>query len=137
MYSNNCKFVAEDAPGPLECATHPWNSWSECSTKCGPGTQYRIRSYKDSKLAESYDCKIVLRQNQNCIGNQCGGLTTMIGAGTETNAECELSQWGPWSKCSKRCGKGLQSRTREYINAYASENCQVITFLLDLIVNPL
>lgn len=104
----------------MECSTHPWNEWSECTAKCGAGTQYQMRAYKDPRLAESFNCKVVLRQNQNCIGQQCG-----VQQLETASAECELSAWSQWSECSKKCGKGFQTRTRDYMNPYAKEKCQV------------
>ncbi|KAM7343755.1 spondin-1 isoform 2-T2 [Cochliomyia hominivorax] len=114
-YERECDFET----GPLECSTHPWSSWTECSAKCGAGTQYRTRSYKDIKVAENFNCKVVLRQNQNCIGTQCG-----IQQPDLPGPECELSKWSPWSECSKKCGKGFQTRTRDFTNPYAKEKCQ-------------
>ncbi|XP_065368683.1 spondin-1 [Calliphora vicina] len=116
-YERECDF---EESGPLECSTHPWSSWNECSAKCGAGTQYRTRSYKDVKVAESFNCKVVLRQNQNCIGTLCGLQQPDL-----PGAECELTTWSAWSECSKKCGKGFQSRTRDFSNPYAKEKCQV------------
>ncbi|XP_037814121.1 spondin-1 isoform X1 [Lucilia sericata] len=115
-YERECDF---EQTGPLECSTHPWSSWTECSAKCGAGTQYRTRAYKDPRVAESFNCKVVLRQNQNCVGTQCG-----IQQPDLPGAECELTNWSQWSECSKKCGKGFQTRTRDYSNPYAKEKCQ-------------
>lgn len=112
-------LFSEDT-GPLECSTHPWTSWTECSAKCGAGTHYRTRAYKDLKVAENFNCKVVLRQNQNCIGTLCGVQQPDIPA-----AECELINWSSWSECTKKCGKGHQTRSRDYVNPYAKEKCQV------------
>lgn len=111
----------------LECSTHPWNNWTDCTSKCGPGTQYRIRDYKDPELAKNYKCHQVLRQNQNCIGNRCGLTYSSDMTGI---TECELTEWSNWTECSKKCGRGYQKRLREYVNGHNKERCQVCTRFL-------
>lgn len=106
---------------PLECATHPWSTWSECTTRCGPGTQYRTRAYKDPDLAASFSCQVVLRQAQKCIGEQCR-IPDVEPDETEA-AGCELTPWSTWSVCSRRCGRGYMTRSREYLNPYEREQC--------------
>lgn len=108
---------------PLECATHPWSTWSECTTRCGPGTQYRTRAYKDPDLAASFSCQVVLRQAQKCIGEQCR-IPDVEPDETEA-AGCELTPWSTWSVCSRRCGRGHMTRSREYLNPYEREQCLV------------
>ena len=103
----------------MECSTHPWSAWTECNTKCGAGTQYRTRAYKDDKVAANFNCKVVLRQNQNCVGTQCGVQPDA------PEPECELTMWSVWSECSKKCGKGFQTRSRDYTNPYNKDKCQV------------
>uniref|UniRef100_A0A1I8PDY0 Spondin-1 n=1 Tax=Stomoxys calcitrans TaxID=35570 RepID=A0A1I8PDY0_STOCA len=123
---------------PLECDTHPWTEWSECNVKCGPGTQYRLRDYKDPEVAKKKNCQEPLRQNQECNG-PCSDTVAAIappfvpsfvpslGPQPTTRyggAECELSQWSAFSECSNRCGAGVKTKTRNYVNPYNREKCQ-------------
>uniref|UniRef100_A0A1A9ZR78 Spondin-1 n=1 Tax=Glossina pallidipes TaxID=7398 RepID=A0A1A9ZR78_GLOPL len=118
IYEKDCSYNKNVA---LECSTHPWNNWTDCTSKCGPGTQYRIRDYKDPELAKNYKCHQVLRQNQNCIGNRCGLTYSSDMTGI---TECELTEWSNWTECSKKCGRGYQKRLREYISGHNKERCQ-------------
>lgn len=108
---------------PLECATHPWSTLSECTTLCGPGTRYRTRAYKDPDLAASFNCQVVLRQTQKCVGEQCG--VPDVEPDEDEAAGCELTPWTGWSSCSRGCGHGYMTRSREYINPYEREKCLV------------
>ncbi|XP_037953789.1 spondin-1 [Teleopsis dalmanni] len=120
IYERNCD-TEEDTS--LECVTHPWNNWSNCSSRCGSGTQNRTRFYKDHRLAERFNCNVELNQTQDCVGEQCGDVTDDQFT-EDSNAECELTSWSYWSGCSKSCGKGISTRTRDYINSFAREKCQ-------------
>jgi len=133
--TNRVGFIKEKNV-PVECSVHPWNNWSECSTKCGPGTQYRLRAYKDERVATSFKCQMVLRQTQNCVGDQCG-LPGEIIESRLPSAECDLSIWSSWSPCSNRCGKGFSKRTRDFVNIFAREKCQVILILCFFIYKQL
>ncbi|XP_061399989.1 spondin-1 [Musca vetustissima] len=122
---------------PIECDTHPWTDWSECSVKCGSGVQYRLRDYKDPEVARKKNCQEILRQTQECSGpciDQNIGLPSMAGNSRYgSGAECELTPWSPYSECSNKCGMGTRTRTRSFVNSYASENCQSGGIPIDLI----
>ncbi|KAH8398980.1 hypothetical protein KR222_007355 [Zaprionus bogoriensis] len=139
---------------PRECVTHPWSGWSECTTKCGEGMQYRRRVYKQPELARIYSCNVLLYEERACEGEACGlseparivpdydefslglGLGMGMGRGTgrgtglqqtgtySHRAECQLSTWSAWGPCSVTCGEGYQTRQREYLNPGAELKCQ-------------
>ncbi|XP_017068832.1 spondin-1 [Drosophila eugracilis] len=132
LYIRECEEVPQE--GPLECAVHPWNEWTNCSTRCGQGYSQRQRSYKNPSLAANFNCERSLEEIRQCQGTQCGaaeeelegedpglGMENPPGAGSM--AECQLSNWGEWSPCSQTCGRGSSTRTRDYYNAQARQRC--------------
>ncbi|KAM8712000.1 hypothetical protein ACLKA7_012508 [Drosophila subpalustris] len=141
LYVRECEEVPQE--GPLECATHPWNDWSNCSMRCGPGNSQRFRSYKNPMLASSYNCDRRLEETRDCQGTQCGAEEE-LGNGEfdnsydnlnaynnnpnspESMAKCELTPWSDWSACSKTCGRGFMNRTRDYYNRQAKIHCQTV-----------
>ncbi|XP_017147975.1 spondin-1 [Drosophila miranda] len=143
LYIRECEEVSQGGRGPLECAVHPWNDWSNCSTRCGQGYTQRIRSYKNPNLAANYNCVIQLEEIRQCQGTQCGqgeeeyaiagpGVDVGLGlggegaTGTGSMAECQLSNWSEWSPCSKTCGRGISTRTRDYYNPQARSRCLTV-----------
>ncbi|XP_034475686.1 spondin-1 [Drosophila innubila] len=135
LYVRECEEVPQE--GPLECATHPWNEWSNCSMRCGPGYSQRIRSFKNPMLAASYNCDRHLEETRECQGTQCrteeldnGELDSSNNYSNlnspESMAKCELTAWSDWSSCSKTCGRGYMNRTRDYYNRQAKNHCQTV-----------
>ncbi|KAH8398981.1 hypothetical protein KR222_007354, partial [Zaprionus bogoriensis] len=136
LYVRECEEVPLD--GPMECATHPWNEWSNCSTRCGPGYSQRQRSFKNPLLAASYNCDRNLNEKRHCQGTQCGAEEELSNGEADVNypnpnlnpsdpesmAECELSDWSDWSPCSKTCGRGISTRRRDFYNPQARAHCQ-------------
>lgn len=139
----NCTLANNDADVPRECLTHPWSSWSDCSTKCGEGMQYRRRVYKQPELARIYNCNVPQYEERACDGQDCGlsgdpmrhvedhdefnmGLQHQQQDAYQRRAECQLSGWSGWSSCSVTCGEGYQMRQRQYLNPSAELKCQSV-----------
>lgn len=138
-----------DADVPRECLTHPWSGWSDCSSKCGEGMQYRRRVYKQPELARIYNCNVLLYEERACEGQVCGLSEPMrnmpdydelnmnfgmsAGRGQQSSsamypqrAECQLSPWSSWGPCSVTCGEGYQTRQRQYLSRGAEMKCQSV-----------
>ncbi|KAH8275873.1 hypothetical protein KR026_009130 [Drosophila bipectinata] len=135
LYIRECDEVAQE--GPLECAVHPWNEWTQCSTRCGAGLSQRQRSYKNPSLAANYNCKTRLEETRQCQGTQCGrmdeelpdedsakDMESPLGGGS--SAECQINRWTQWSPCSKTCGRGISTRTRDFYNPQARQRCMSV-----------
>ncbi|KAH8301613.1 hypothetical protein KR059_006588 [Drosophila kikkawai] len=150
IYERRCsdEDSNNDPELPRECLTHPWSSWSDCSSKCGVGMQYRRRVYKQPELARIYNCNVAQYEERECQGEMCGQNSLMRNAGEfedleitslgmggnayqpqhqhQGRAECQLSSWSSWSPCSVTCGEGYEMRQRQYLNPQAESKCQSV-----------
>ncbi|XP_058951792.2 A disintegrin and metalloproteinase with thrombospondin motifs adt-1 isoform X1 [Pocillopora verrucosa] len=99
---------------PVKGGWSLWSKWCTCSKSCGTGSQYRTRSC--SRPPPSYSgkhCTGPSKQTRNCNNRRCpvnGGW----------------SLWSKWWACSKRCGTGIQYRTRTCTRprpAYGGKRC--------------
>lgn len=129
-----------------ECFTHPWTAWSDCTSKCGEGRQFRKRVYKQPDLASIFNCEVRTRQDRDCMGEECGRDEQQFNRmqdrdgygeydfeevekdedldGGISRADCQLTSWGTWSPCSRTCGEGKITRRRQYVNPLLEERCQ-------------
>jgi Spondin-like TSP1 domain/Thrombospondin type 1 domain len=83
---------------PVDCVVSGWSEWSDCSNKCGPGTQTRARKVITQPEHGGMLCPEQLEKKE-CMNKRCP-------------ENCEVSKWGEWSACSKECGGGQRTRTR-------------------------
>uniref|UniRef100_T2M4C5 A disintegrin and metalloproteinase with thrombospondin motifs 9 n=1 Tax=Hydra vulgaris TaxID=6087 RepID=T2M4C5_HYDVU len=73
------------------------SSWNECSKSCGAGTQIRsVNCITLNGVVDDIECKFLNKPNEMRSCN---------------NFDCPFWRFGPWSKCSKTCGEGIQTRT--------------------------
>eukprot|EP00937_MAST-01D_sp_MAST-1D-sp2_P007920 g7920.t1 len=94
---------------PTPCKMKPWGGWSDCSRTCGIGYKTRDRQV-DTPASTSPPGKACptdpvtgetwLKQSIKCTEKQFCPV------------DCEFSQWGHWSTCSKECGSGKRYRSR-------------------------
>ncbi|XP_063682344.1 A disintegrin and metalloproteinase with thrombospondin motifs adt-1-like [Bolinopsis microptera] len=98
--------VCNNNPCPRDGAWSDFGSWSRCSKTCGRGIQIGRRSCSNPSPAS--------------------GGTYCVGSATNTQA-CNVQAcprnggwggFGSWSKCSKVCGRGIQTRRRSCSNPY-------------------
>merc|ERR1719198_384693 len=83
---------------PIDCKVHDWEGWSGCSAKCGGGLMERTRSIQVEPMHG---------------GEPCGETSEAISCNLQAcDKDCVLSDWQPWSECSKECDEGTTERTK-------------------------
>ncbi|XP_058879421.1 SCO-spondin [Acipenser ruthenus] len=93
----NCTQLSCDVNGQWS----EWTPWSECSVTCGTGLQNHYRfCASPARSGSGLPCIGPDRQDQIC-----------------NTAPCALSGgwsgWSNWTECTKSCGGGVWSRSRE------------------------
>ncbi|KAJ1609837.1 TRAP-C2 extracellular protein [Cryptosporidium canis] len=87
---------------PSDCEVGEWSSWTECDAKCGVGVEKRLR-------------KVVRRESRG--GAPCPNLEDLRPCSRGAcKSDCLLGDWEEWGACSKSCGGGSRSRTREVVS---------------------
>jgi hypothetical protein len=86
---------------PVDCRVEDWQGWSGCSAECGGGLKERTR---DVEIEPMHG------------GEPCGETSEAISCNLQAcDKDCVLSDWQPWSECSKQCDEGATERTRAII----------------------
>ncbi|XP_062577895.1 SCO-spondin-like [Saccostrea cucullata] len=98
---------------PINGGWSPWGSWGSCSTSCLAGQRIRHRScnHPSPKYGGAH-----------CVGNSQESQT----CSKPCPVDGGWSVWNNWSSCSKSCGKGSQTRSRQCTNpapANGGTNC--------------
>jgi hypothetical protein len=83
---------------PQNCELSEWSAWSNCSASCGPGSRSRFRVVFQSPVAGGDGCG-TLEEHESCNSGPCP-------------IDCVLSEFGPFSQCSRPCGGGVETRQR-------------------------
>eukprot|EP00747_Dinoflagellata_sp_TGD_P156417 gnl/TRDRNA2_/TRDRNA2_177661_c10_seq3.p1 gnl/TRDRNA2_/TRDRNA2_177661_c10~~gnl/TRDRNA2_/TRDRNA2_177661_c10_seq3.p1 ORF type:complete len:907 (+),score=200.21 gnl/TRDRNA2_/TRDRNA2_177661_c10_seq3:93-2723(+) len=83
---------------PIDCKMNKWSSWSSCSAKCGGGVKSRNRGVHTEPKNGGVPCE------ESSMATSCNTQAC--------DQNCKLRKWSKWSQCSKRCGGGLQHRSR-------------------------
>lgn len=90
-----------DKDAVVDCAFTDWLP-AECSVPCDDqlegGTQLLTREVITPPTQYGHDCPVMN------MTKKCGQFPCPV--------DCKLSDWEDFSKCSKECGGGVQSRTR-------------------------
>ncbi|XP_044178032.1 coadhesin-like [Acropora millepora] len=90
---------------PVDGNWGEWGPWSECSRSCGGGNHSRTRECNNPAPANGgKQCDGPFRQRDRlCNEHECP-------------VDGNWGEWSPWSDCSRSCGGGNHSRTRECNN---------------------
>jgi len=81
---------------PVNCEVAKWGKWSECTAFCGGGVRDRKREVLTEPEYGGEPCPAT-SDTEECNTVAC-------------DADCVLSDWSPWKKCSKACDGGNQAR---------------------------
>lgn len=88
-------------PCPIKCIVSDFAAWSTCSRSCGKGVSTRKRNI----LSKG--------KNGGILANACPETSQVRECELKKcPVDCELSQWGSFTKCSKSCGNGFHFRER-------------------------
>ena len=88
-------------PCPVHCVVSSWTAWSTCPRSCGSGQQQRSRSIVRHFAHGGFQCPN-LSEARSCNSHLCP-------------VDCMLSEFGPWSLCTRTCGTGQSRRTRKLV----------------------
>mmetsp|Transcript_69652 Transcript_69652/g.160048 ORF Transcript_69652/g.160048 Transcript_69652/m.160048 type:complete len:966 (-) Transcript_69652:102-2999(-) len=93
------KMHCNARPCPVNCLVGDWEGWSSCSKGCDGGMKRRVRPVLRQAENGGEGCDVT-KEEEPCNLLAC-------------DRPCELSDWAPWTPCSRPCGGGMQWMTRE------------------------
>ena len=105
----NCVGVP---PCPVHCE-HTWGEWTPCSRTCGGGTRVRPLVTTVYPLWGGRRCPVGMEHV--CNTGACA-------------VDCTVGAWHAWSTCTKTCGGGARSRSRDvrYAAAHGGKPCPAL-----------
>ncbi|CAE7203448.1 adt-2, partial [Symbiodinium sp. CCMP2456] len=100
--SDSCEPSVTCASLNVDCEFGHWTSWSACSVTCGTGQRYHTRTVIVHAQASGHRCDGGMEEVQSCTMEPCGAAR-----------DCSYTEWSTWSDCSRNCGGGHRSRSRD------------------------
>lgn len=100
---------------PVNCTLGNWTDWGGCTRPCGGGKQYRMRSVLVPSLYDGNVCQ-GQKEERECNPTACPAGFVY----DDRPKDCVISDWTAWGECDKRCGSGLQYRTKSVIQQPAN-----------------
>lgn len=98
-------------PCPVDCVMGDWSTWTPCDKTCGKGTRSRNRNVSVQSQYGGKACEATVEINE-CNPQQCP-------------QDCVVAPWSAWTECDKKCGGGMQTRSRAVLveSKYAGREC--------------
>ncbi|XP_017761767.1 PREDICTED: spondin-1 isoform X2 [Eufriesea mexicana] len=125
LYEKICVSTPGDVVDTEACRVTQWGPWDPCPVTCGRGNQLRQRYYQDKAAATLNKCNTSLTDRMTCHGKsphcQGGRYAAML----DTEA-CAMGDWSSWSSCTKTCGTGHMTRSRNFLDKKHRKQCKSI-----------
>jgi spondin-1 len=118
LYEKTCDQSQTNEDDTNDVCATGLGTWSECSVTCGKGKKTLQLQYLNPAAAHAANCNAKLTKRKECVGSMpyCPDGGENEEENTEApDPECQVSEFGPWSKCDPPCGKGNQTRSRTLI----------------------
>lgn len=98
-----CPPITEKISCSLDCEMSEWSEWSECD---GNGEQNRTRTVLKPSV-NAGRCPMVI--------NARGESSPDLKETRKCPIDCVVSEWSPYSDCTKTCGGGIKTRRRSVL----------------------
>jgi hypothetical protein len=98
------------------CAYSLWSKWSDCTGGCGRrGHHARFRTVLLGSVSE---CRGRTMQVRRCTGRCTSKARTRA-----PRVRCSYDHTAAWTPCSRKCGGGVQHRTRLLLSFWEDNRC--------------
>jgi len=98
----------------IDCKLTSWSKWSQCQTTKANGKSANLVCNRDAPIVygtKTRTRKVITHQKND--GAPCGAKEETQDCNShDCVQDCKVSGWSAWSVCDKRCGAGVQTRTR-------------------------
>ncbi|XP_011160300.1 spondin-1 isoform X2 [Solenopsis invicta] len=133
LYEKICDNDDEALNSTEACKVSPWSEWKSCSVTCGRGTQLRQREFLNEDAANANKCNTPLTGRRICYGTAQSHCVNNGRHSALLDSEmCKLTQWSSWSPCSKNCGEGSMTRSRNFQQKKYRKQCRSVPNGLEL-----
>eukprot|EP00397_Hematodinium_sp_SG-2012_P000495 GEMP01000495.1.p1 GENE.GEMP01000495.1~~GEMP01000495.1.p1 ORF type:complete len:1392 (+),score=278.77 GEMP01000495.1:601-4776(+) len=99
----HCELM--ECPGSRDCIMGQWGVWNECSSECA-GHRTRARSILLESEPGGKPCQEAMEETMSCN-------VDATSCGHRVDQNCAFVTWSLYTECTKTCGGGQKSRTRQ------------------------